>query len=552
MSESNFVHLHVHSQYSLLEASIRPDQLVKKANEFKQGAVALTDNGNMFGAVEFYFAAKDAGVKSILGTDVYLAPKSRFQKGEDKDTLNQPNRRLVLLAQNLEGYQNLCKISSIGFQEGFYYKPRIDYDILSKYSSGIIALSGGKTGEIISSLERHGADVAIEKILELKKIFGDRFYLEVCRTSPEWKTYNDFLCEAAEKTHTKIVATNNVHYLEQEDQITQEVLICIGSNKTLQDESRFKLGTDQFYFKSSEMMRTLFQDLPQACDATLEIAERCEVKFKLKDDSGKSIYHLPSFTTDDGGTQFDLIRKKSLEGLELRYHEAVRRNECVKEELKPDYLKRLDFELSVIEKMGFTSYFLIVQDFINWAKDNSIPVGPGRGSGAGSLVAYSLRITDLDPVRYNLLFERFLNPERISMPDFDIDFCQDKRPLVIDYVTKKYGETNVSQIITYGKLQARAAIRDVGRVLGMAYSEVDVISKLMPDKLGITLKEALELEPRLKEAMEQNPQIGTLMDLAQRVEGLVRHAGIHAAGIIISNKPLVEYAPLYLKKSSAA
>ncbi len=545
MSQSDFVHLHVHSQYSLLEASIRPDQLVKRAFNFKQNAVALTDNGNMFGAVEFYFAAKEHSVKAILGTDVYLAPKSRLQKGEDKETINQPNRRLVLLAQNIEGYQNLCKISSIGFQEGFYYKPRIDYEVLAKYNSGIIALSGGKTGEIISSFDRFGPDVALEKILELKKIFADRFYLEVCRTSPEWTAYNEFLCEAAEKTKTKIVATNNVHYLEQEDQITQEVLICIGSNKTLQDESRFRLGTDQFYFKSSESMRSLFHDLPQACDASLEIAERCEVKFKLKDDSGKSIYHLPNFNSDDGTTQTDLIRKKAFDGLEHRYQEAGKRGEAVSEENKPNYLNRLDFELSVIDKMGFTSYFLIVHDFIDWAKNNSIPVGPGRGSGAGSLVAYSLRITDLDPVRYNLLFERFLNPERISMPDFDIDFCQDKRPLVIDYVTKKYGEANVSQIITYGKLQARAAIRDVGRVLGMAYADVDVISKLMPDKLGITLKEAIELEPRLKEAMEQNPQINTLMDLAQRVEGLVRHAGIHAAGIIISNKALVEYAPLY-------
>jgi DNA polymerase-3 subunit alpha len=549
----DFVHLHVHSQYSLLEASCRPDLIVKKTLEHQQSAVALTDNGNMFGAVEFYFAAKDKNIKAILGTDLYLAPRSRLQKGEDKETLNQPNRRLVLLAQNLEGYQNLCKISSIGYQEGFYYKPRVDYDVLNRYNAGIIALSGGKTGDVLSTFDKHGADAAIAKIEELKKIFGDRFYLEVCRTSPEWTNYNQFLCEAGEKTKTKIVATNNVHYLEQEDQIAQEVLICIGSNKTLQDESRFRLGTDQFYFKSSEMMRSLFQDLPQACDATLEIAERCDVKFKLKDANGKSIYHLPSFNSadessngsDKGQTQSDLIRSKALEGLELRYREAEKRGENVLEEKKPDYLKRLDFELGVIEKMGFTSYFLIVQDFINWAKDHSIPVGPGRGSGAGSLVAYVLRITDLDPVRYNLLFERFLNPERISMPDFDIDFCQDKRPLVIDYVTKKYGETNVSQIITYGKLQARAAIRDVGRVLGMAYSEVDVISKFMPDKLGITLKEAIEMEPRIKEAMEANPQIATLMDLAQRVEGLVRHAGIHAAGIIISNRPLVEYAPLY-------
>ena len=546
MGVSPFVHLHVHSQYSLLEATCRTKALVKKAVEYGMPACALTDNGNMFGAVEFYFACKDAGIKPILGMDVYLSPKSRFAKGEDREAAQMPNKRLVLLAQNHEGYQNLCKLSSIGFQEGFYYKPRIDLEVLKQYSNHLICLSGNSRGEIAFALERFGKDAAIEKIRELQSVFPDRFYLELNRTgTPEWDQINPFLIEASKITGAPLVAANNVHYIEQDDQVAQEVLICIGSNKTLQDESRFKLGSDQFYFKSSEQMRALFKDIPEACDRTLEIADRCDVKFSLKDASGKAIYHLPTFPTPEGLTTKDDIRRRAFEGLELRYQEAAKRGEPVLEERKPEYAKRMDFELGVIEKMGFTSYFLIVQDFINWAKNQSIPVGPGRGSGAGSIVAYSLRITDLDPMPYNLLFELFLNPERISMPDFDIDFCQDRRQEVIQYVTQKYGQENVSQIITYGKLQARAAIKDVGRVLGMVYAEVDVVSKLMPDKLGVTLEEAIDMEPRLKELMEQNPQVNTLMDLARKVEGLVRNAGIHAAGVVIASQPLVQLAPLY-------
>lgn len=542
----SFVHLHVHSQYSLLEASCRTSDLAKKAAAFGMPAVALTDNGNMFGAVEFYFACKDANIKPLLGMDIYLSPKSRLVKGEDREAAQLPNRRLVLLAQNYQGYQNLCRISSIGYQEGFYYKPRVDYEVLKAYSSDLLVLSGNSRGEIASTFQRHGPDAALEKIRELQGIFGDRFYLEMNRTGPaEWDEINRFLLEASKITGAQLVAANNVHYLAQEDQLAQEVLICIGSNKTLQDESRFRLGSDQFYFKSPTQMRELFADLPEACDRTLEIAERCDVKFKLKDDQGKTLYHLPSFPTEGGRTLEDEIRHMAFSGLELRFKEAEARGEAVSEQQKPEYKARLDYELGVIEKMGFVSYFLIVQDFINWAKDNNVPVGPGRGSGAGSLTAYCLRITDLDPVRYALLFERFLNPERITMPDFDIDFCQEKRQSVIEYVTKKYGEAQVSQIITYGKLQARAAIRDVGRVLGMTFQEVDVISKLMPEKLGLTIKEALELEPRLTEQMEMNPQIATLMDLAQKIEGLVRHAGIHAAGVVIASQPLVTIAPLY-------
>ena len=542
----SFVHLHVHSQYSLLEATCRISKLVKRAAELGMPAVALTDNGNMFGAVEFFFACKDAGLKPIIGMDVYLSPKSRLVKGEDREAAQMPNKRLVLLAMNYEGYKNLCKISSIGYQEGFYYKPRIDMDVLKEYGANLICMTGNSRGEVAHALERFGEEGALAKIEELKALFPDRLYLELNRTgTPEWDKINAFLVKASKSTGVPLVATNNVHYLQQEDQVAQEVLICIGSNKTLQDESRFRLGSDQFYFKTSEQMKALFQDVPEAIENTLKIAERCDLKFKLKDDAGKAIYHLPSFPTPSGAEPKDFIREVALKGLEERYKEAEARGEAVPPERKPEYVARLDYELGVIEKMGFTSYFLIVQDFINWAKSMNIPVGPGRGSGAGSLVAYSLRITDLDPMPYNLLFERFLNPERISMPDFDIDFCQDRRQEVIQYVTEKYGVENVSQIITYGKLQARAALKDVGRVLGMTYADVDVISKLMPEKLGITLDEAIEMEPRIKEQMDLSPQINTLMDLARKVEGLVRNAGIHAAGVVIASQPLVKLAPLY-------
>lgn len=545
-AKNSFVHLHVHSQYSLLEASCRISKLVKRAAEGGMPAVALTDNGNMFGAVEFYFACKDAGIKPILGMDIYLAPKSRLMKGEDRDTVQLPNKRLVLLAKNIEGYRNLCQISTIGYQEGFYYKPRVDFEVLKKYRDNLICLTGNSRGEVATVLERHGEEAALEKIRELQELFPESLYLELNRTgTPEWDRLNQFLIEASSITKVPLVATNNVHYLTQEDQVAQEVLICIGSNKTLQDESRFRLGSDQFYFKSSEQMRGLFKDVPVACDNTLLIAEQCDVKFKLKDENGKAIYHLPKFPTPEKSSVQDYMKERAYSGLEERYQEAAARGEAVSEEKKPVYEKRLQYELDVIEKMGFTSYFLIVQDFINWAKNSGIPVGPGRGSGAGSLVAYCLRITDLDPVPYNLLFERFLNPERISMPDFDIDFCQDRRQEVIQYVTEKYSQENVSQIITYGKLQARAAIKDVGRVLGMTYAEVDVFSKLLPEKLGLTLDDALEMEPRLKEQMDINPQYRSLMDLARKIEGLVRNAGIHAAGVVIASQPLVQLAPLY-------
>lgn len=542
----SFVHLHVHSQYSLLEATCLPEKLAKFAKAQGMPAIAMTDNGNMFGALEFYFACQKEGVKPIIGIDVYLAPKGRLVKGEDRDTLQMPNTRLVLLAQNYEGYKNLCALSTIGYKEGFYYKPRIDYEVLKQYSENIICLSGGFRGEVPFWFREKGEDVALEKIQKLKDIFGDRFYLELNKTGVQgWDETNAFFVKAGELLGVELVAANDVHYMNREDQLAQEVLICVGSNKTIHDPSRFRLGSDQFYLKTAEEMKILFKEFPKAIENTINIANRCNITFKLKDEKGKTIYHLPSYPTKDGSSLTSEMEKLTASGLLDRLKEAELRGETVPAEEIPKYHERLKYEISVIEKMGFLGYFLIVQDFINWAKTNNIPVGPGRGSGAGSLVAYCLKITDLDPVRYGLIFERFLNPERISMPDFDIDFCQDRRGEVIKYVTDKYSADSVSQIITYGKLQARAAIRDVGRVLGMTFSEVDVVAKLIPDKLGINLQEALDMEPRLRELREVDPQINSLLDIALKVEGLVRHAGIHAAGVIIADGRLLDYAPLY-------
>ncbi len=542
----SFVHLHVHSQYSMLEASCRIKDLVKKANEQGMPALALTDNGNLFGAIEFYFACKEAGIKPIIGCDLYLAPVDRHTKAEGRDVSKMPNRRLVLLARDFTGYQNLCKLSTIGYQEGFYYKPRIDEEVLRQYSQGLIALSGGLRGDIAYALLNLGEEAARARIDFYQEIFAEQFYLELNRTGlAEWTQVNEFYLKMHKERGLPLVAANDVHYLNRDDQLAQEVLICIGTNKTLQDDARFRLGSDQFYFKSASEMIALFQDLPQAIANTLHIAEQCELDIKIKDDQGRAIYHLPTYPTAEGVSVEDEFRRLALMGLEKRYQEAEVVEDPVAEEDKPKYLERLEYEIDIIKKMGFTGYFLIVQDFINWAKSNGIPVGPGRGSGAGSLVAYCLRITDLDPIKHGLIFERFLNPERISMPDFDVDFCQDRRSEVIHYVTRKYGLESVSQIITYGKLQARAALRDVGRVLGMTFSEVDVVAKLIPEKLGITLKEALELEPRLRELSEDDPKIAMMLDLAQKIEGLVRHAGIHAAGVVIADDALVKHAPLY-------
>ncbi len=541
----SFVHLHTHSQYSLLEASCRSEDLIRKANEWGMPALALTDIGNMFGAAEFYFSCKSAGIKPIIGLEVLIAPGSRHEKTQDRDAISTPNRKLVLLAMDYKGYQRLTKISTIGYQEGFYYRPRIDYEILQEHNQGLIALSGGLQGEIPWTFLNRGPDEAKRKANVFKEIYGDRFYLEMNRTGvPAWETVNPFLMELSRELGIPLVAANDVHYTEQEDQLGQEVLVCIGSNKTIMDENRYKLGTDQFYFKSPKEMRDLFSDMPEVYERTLEISDRCNVEFKLKDKEGQAIYHLPVFPTERGLSLTGAIRLKSEDGLKVRLDFLRGRGWKFSKELLKEYNDRLEYELSVIDSMGFNGYFLIVEDFISWAKGCGIPVGPGRGSGAGSLVAYCLGITDLEPLSNELIFERFLNPERISMPDFDIDFCQDRRGEVIDYVTNKYGQENVSQIITYGRLKAKAAVRDVGRVLGMLYSDVDPIAKLIPDDLDINLTKALEQEPKLSELMEMDPQVNNLINIALKIEGLVRHAGIHAAGVIIADQELVNYSPL--------
>jgi len=551
VSNLSFVHLHLHTQYSLLESSITAEALMSKASENGMNSVAMTDYGNMFGAIEFYLEAKKNGIKPIIGCEVNLAPYGRHFKGTTtpqgaRIQNPQATTKLVLLAINMQGYHNLCAIVSRGYTEGFYYKPRVDYEVLKEFSEGLIALSSSILGDVPQAFFNGGSEKGLEKILFYKEIYSDRFYLELQRTgSPNQENLNKFLIDASQKTGVPVVASAEPHYLTRDESFAQEILLCIQAGKTLLDDRRPKLPSDQFYFKSSEEMRELFKDIPEACDRTLEIAERCDLEFKFADEKGNTIYHLPTFPVEIGQTIGEEIRILSERGLEQRFQEAILREEVISDELKPNYHARLKYELDVINRMGFNGYFLIVQDFIRFAKDNGIPVGPGRGSGAGSLVAYCLLITDLDPLRYNLLFERFLNPERVSMPDFDIDFCHERRGEVINYVTKKYGTQSVAQIITFGKLQARAAIRDVGRAMGISYNEVDFIAKLVPDKLGISLQEAIDMEPRFKETAESDPKIDSLLKTALKLEGLTRHASIHAAGVIISDRPLIEHCPLY-------
>jgi len=523
----SFVHLHVHSQYSLLRAASKIEDLVKKCVEYNMPALALTDYGNLFGALELYFTCKENGIKPIIGSEVYLT-ENRLEKKRKIDY----EQSLVLLAQNEEGYRNLCHISTVGYQEGFYYIPRVDDFVLKKYSQNIIALTGGETGQVFKTYRDYGSEKALNRIKELKSVFKDRLYLEYGKTSPQ--DYNQFLKEVSTVLSLPLVATNNVHYTERKDYIIQDVLRCIGENNTLENKKREDKEQE---FKSVEQMRTLFKDEDiSLIQNTLAVADRCQLEFQLKDEKNRPVYHLPTPV---------LEKKKNLK-LELKYlaEGGLKRKFKGISHLEK-YQKRLKEELDIIDSMGFTGYFLIVHEFVHWAKQQEIPVGPGRGSGASSLVAYTLGITDLDPMPQNLLFERFLNPERISMPDFDVDFCQEQRNRVIQHVQETYGKDYVAQVITFGRLQARAAIRDVGRVLSMSYSDVDAIVKLIPERLGITLQDALNQNPALKELTETDSQIFTLMDLAQRIEGLVRHVSIHAAGVIIADKPILHYGPLY-------
>jgi DNA polymerase-3 subunit alpha len=529
---SRFVHLHVHSEYSLLDGACRIDRLCRRAAEEGATAIALTDHGVMYGAMEFYYAAREFGLTPILGCEAYLAPRGRLDRSAREEA------HVTLLAADLIGYRNLVALVSKGFLEGYYYKPRIDLELLEKHNDGLIVLSGCMSGLVAAPLLRGDEAAARQNAKTYKEIVGDRFYIEVMRHGmPEQDAINDGLVRIARELDVPIVATNDSHYLEQKDAAAHDVLLCIGTGKTVSDTNRMKFYSDQFYLKSPSEMRELWSDLPEACENTVEIAKRVDIRIPEK------IFHLPQFpVTQSSGeaekSDADYLRELCEEGLLQRYDgERIAAD--------PSLRERLEYELGVIIKMGFSSYFLIVWDFIKYARDRGIPVGPGRGSAVGSLVAYCLKITDLDPLRFNLLFERFLNPERISMPDIDTDFCVERRDEVIAYVTEKYGKDRVAQIVTFGTMAARAAIRDTGRALGVPLPDVDRIAKLVPSGPGgLSISRAIEQIPELNSIYAASPEIRKLLDTAKEIEGLARNAGTHAAGVVISAGPLIEYTPL--------
>lgn len=504
--------------------------MIEKALEYKLPAVAITDHGNLFGAIEFYKKVSNAGLKPIIGCEVYVAPKTRFEKKSSKG-ISEASFHLILLCKDINGYRNLSRLVSQAYLEGFYYKPRIDKDLLSQYSGGLIGLSSCLKGEIPHLLSAGMIDKAREAALGYQHILGaDNFFLEIqANELPEQEEVNKQLIELGRDLHIGVAATNDCHYLRREDAKAHDVLLCIQTGKTLKDTDRMRFSKDTFYFKSPDEMKEAFKDMPEVIATTRKIAEKCNLDFRFNE------FHLPKYKAPEGEELNNYLRKLTESGLKKKLNGSIPDN----------YRARLITELKTIEAMGFSSYFLIVWDFIQYAKNKDIPVGPGRGSAAGSLAAYSLDITELDPIRYGLLFERFLNPERVSMPDIDVDFCMDRRSEVIEYVSKHYGKDHVAQIITFGTMQARAAIRDVGRAMNMPYSEVDRVAKLVPFVSKITLKSAIELEPKLKELYENKAEIKELINIAQKLEGLSRHASTHAAGIVISPEPLTNFLPLY-------
>lgn len=521
-----FVHLHVHSEYSLLDGAANIEKMIKHVKELGMPALAITDHGVMYGVVEFYDKAVKHGIKPVLGCEVYVAPASRFDK---KPTDKENAYHLVLLAENQKGYQNLIKIVSQAHLEGMYYKPRADKELLREYSEGIICLSACLAGEIpvkILSGDIDGAKTIIEEYID---IFGkENFFLEVQNHfMPEDRIVNTQLALFAKEYGLGLVATNDSHYIARKDSEAQDVLMCIQTNKTVNEENRMKFINDEFYIKSFEEMRELFPELPEALENTLKIAERCNVKLNFDH------LLLPEFTVPEGTTDKLYLRKLCEQGFPAKY--ANNDSEA---------LARLDFELDVIGKMGYDSYFLIVWDFVKFARESGIAVGPGRGSAAGSIVAYLLGITNIDPLKYDLLFERFLNPERVSMPDIDIDFCYERRQEVFDYIVEKYGKEKVAQIITFGTMAAKAAIRDVGRALDMSYAEVDKIAKLIPNELGITLEKTLASNVELRMFTREDARVGKLLDLSRALEGTPRHSSTHAAGVVIAPRNLTEYVPL--------
>jgi len=528
MPHSEFIHLHLHTQYSLLDGACRVKEILELAKQHQMDSLAITDHGNMFGAIEFYLAAQKAGIKPIIGCEVYMAPKSRTDRGGEESSAY----HLILLARDETGYHNLMKLVSAAYLEGFYYKPRIDKEILASHAEGLIGLSACLKGEIPSFLRQGLFNEALKTADTYSHIFGKgNFYLEVQENRiPEQTEANKGLVKLSRELSLPLVATNDVHYPTRDRAKAHDVLLCIQTQTTLDDPKRMRLQTDEFYFKSPREMKELFKEIPEAVTNTVEIAARCNLEL----DFGK--YHLPVFTTPDGTGKEEYFRSLCEAGLTARFGAET-----------PELRSRLELEFKTIKQMGFISYFLVVWDFIHFAKSQDIPVGPGRGSAAGSLISYLLGITDIDPLRYNLLFERFLNPERISMPDIDIDFCYERRPEVIDYVTRKYGRENVSQIITFGTMAARLVVRDVGRVMGMAYPDVDRIAKLIPsDPANPTgLRDALTAEPELNNLYKSDKQVKELIDIGCALEGLNRHASTHAAGVVIADKPLDNYMPLF-------
>ncbi len=528
MSYSDFVHLHLHSEFSLLDGACKLSDIVAKAVEYNMPAVAVTDHGNMFAAISFYSKAIAAGIKPIIGSEVYLAPKSRFDKSVDNGL--PVAFHLVLLCRDEVGYKNLIQLSTKAVFEGFYRYPRIDKELLKEHSEGLIGLSACIKGEIPHYILKGREDLAEASLKEYLDIFGrDNFYLEVQENGiPEQRLANRGLVNLARKYGVKLVATNDVHYMMPEHARAHEILLCIQTQTNIHDPKRMKMNSDKFYFTSPEEMKERFRDIPESVLNTREVAERCHVLLEF----GKN--HMPVFSPPNGMTSRDYLWKLCMEGLKRRYPDPKDREKV---------LERLKFEFSIIERMGYINYFLIVWDFVRYAKENSIPVGPGRGSAAGSMVSYLLGITSIDPLKYGLLFERFLNPERVSMPDIDIDFCYENRQRVIDYVVERYGRNSVAQIITFGTMQARAVVRDVARALALPYSLADRIAKMIPPSLS--LKEALEVESDLRKIYTESVEVKELIDIAMVLEGLTRHASTHAAGVVIADKPLTEYVPLY-------
>lgn len=531
--EKNFTHLHVHTEYSLLDGFSRVKTLVKRAKEKGMSAVAITDHGCMFGAIDFYKAAKAEGIKPIIGCEVYTAPRKLTDKDPNYD---KHQGHLVLLAKDMTGYKNLIKIVSKSYVDGFYYKPRTDMDELKKHSQGLIALSACLAGDVPRAIMNGNYDKARKLAMEYRDIFGNgNYYLEIQDHGlPEQKQVNTEVVRLSRELNIPLVATNDVHYVDKDDAKIQDILMCLQMQKTIDDENRMKFPSDEFYLKSREEMEQLFPELEEALDNTNEIAERCNVEFEFNK------YHLPRYDVPEGYTTNGYFRELCQKGLVERYGE-----DCPEE-----YKERLEYELNTIENMGYVEYFLIVWDFINFAKQNNIMVGPGRGSAAGSIVAYTLKITDIDPMKYSLLFERFLNPERVSMPDIDIDFCYERREEVIDYVKRKYGEDHVAQIITFGTMGAKIAIRDVARVLNVSYNKADQIAKEIPFELGMTIDKAMDSNPTLVELYESDAEAREVIDISKRLEGTLRHASTHAAGVVIARNPVDEYVPLYKHQDS--